>query len=145
MEANPEKRGIEIDEITLRHLKRAGKWSMFIAIIGFIILGVILIAGVIAGTFLASFKAGDTGSKLPDALVMAIVLFTGVLSLFPVFFLVNFSKHASNAVRLHDSVEFKKAIKSLMRYFTYVGIIIILILSGYLAALFISGRSVSLV
>jgi hypothetical protein len=145
MEANTEKRSIEIDEITLRHLKSAGKWSMFIGIIGFILLGIIIVAGILAGTFLAAFNTGDTGTKLPDAVVMAIVLSIGVICLFHVFFLVRFSKHASNAVRLHDSNEFKKAVKSLKLYFVYIGILIIILLSGYLAALVISGSSVSLV
>jgi len=145
MEANPDKKNIEIDEVTLRHLKSAGKWSMFIGIIGFILLGIIIVGGILAGTFLAAFNTADSGSELPDAVIMAIVLTTGVISLFHVFFLVRFSKHASNAVSHKDSTEFKKAIKSLKLYFIYIGILLIILISGYLAALVISGSSVSLV
>ena len=145
MEANPDKKIIEIDEATLRHLKSAGKWSMFIGIIGFILLGIIIIAGILAGTFLAAFNSGDSGTKLPDALIMAIIIAAGVICLLHVFFLVRFSKHASNAVKMNDSTEFKKAIKSLKLYFIYIGILIIILLSGYLAAFVISGSSVSLV
>jgi hypothetical protein len=145
MEASPDKKKIEIDEVTLRHLKSAGKWSMFIGIIGFILLGIVIVAGILAGTFLAAFNAGDPDSKLPDAVIVAIALITVVICLFHVFFLVRFSKHASNAVRLHDSNEFRKAVKSLKLYFVYIGILIIILLSGYLAALVISGSSVSLV
>jgi len=145
MEVNPNKKKIEIDEATLRHLKSAGKWSMFIGIIGFILLGIIIIAGILAGTFLAAFNSGESGTKLPDALIMAIIIAAGVICLFHVFFLVRFSKHASNAARMNDSTEFKKAIKSLKLYFIYIGILIIILLSGYLAAFVISGSSVSLV
>jgi len=145
MEVNPDKKIIEIDEATLRHLKSAGKWSMFIGIIGFILLGIIIIAGILAGTFLAAFNSGDSGTKLPDALIMAIIIAAGVICLLHVFFLVRFSKHASNAARMNDSTEFKKAIKSLKLYFIYIGILIIILLSGYLAAFVISGSSVSLV
>ena len=145
MEVNPDKKIIEIDEATLRHLKSAGKWSMFIGIIGFILLGIIIIAGILAGTFLAAFNSGESGTKLPDALIMAIIIAAGVICLLHVFFLVRFSKHASNAARMNDSTEFKKAIKSLKLYFIYIGILIIILLSGYLAAFVISGSSVSLV
>jgi len=145
MEASPDKKNIEIDEVTLRHLKSAGKWSMFIGIIGFILLGIIIVAGILAGTFLAAFNKGDSGFILPDALIMIIMLAVAVICLFHVFFLMRFSKHASNAVRLHNSTELKKAIKSLKLYFIYIGILIIILLSGYLAALVIAGNSVSLV
>jgi len=145
MEASPDKKNIEIDEVTLRHLKSAGKWSMFIGIIGFILLGIIIVAGILAGTFLAAFNKGDSGFILPDALIMIIMLAVAVICLFHVFFLMRLSKHASNAARLHNSTELKKAIKSLKLYFIYIGILIIILLSGYLAALVIAGNSVSLV
>jgi magnesium-transporting ATPase (P-type) len=145
MEPLIENRKIELDQETLNHLNTARKWSMFIGIIGFILLGIIIVAGILAGTFLAAFNTGDSGSDLPDAVVMAVVLTTGIISLFHVFFLVRFSKHASNAIRLHDSNEFKKAVKSLKLYFIYIGILIIILLSGYLAAFVISGSSVSLI
>ena len=61
METSLEERKIEIEEETLDHLNITRKWTMFLAIIGFIFLGLFIVMGVLAGTFLASV-AGAIGA-----------------------------------------------------------------------------------
>jgi hypothetical protein len=143
MEAPLENKKIELEQETLKHLNTTRKWAMFLAIIGFIILGLIVIIGLIAGTFLTAFNSGEKGLGIPESLMFVPVLFLAVIYFFPVLFLFRFSKHTSHAIHSLDKQEFHKAIKNLKYYFVYIGILIIIILSIYLVILIIAGSSMA--
>ena len=51
---------IEIEQDTLKDLDTTRKWTMFLAILGFIGIGVFLIVGIFAGIFFSVFNKGDT-------------------------------------------------------------------------------------
>ncbi len=93
MDSNPEQRKIEIGEETLKHLNKLRKWTMFLAVSGFIFLGIIIALGLITGTFLTAFNHSDKTPGLSDALVLAGFIGLALLTFFPVFFLFRFSKH----------------------------------------------------
>jgi hypothetical protein len=143
METPSEIRKIEIEHDTLNHLNTMRKWAMFLAIIGFILLGLIIIVGLIAGTFLTAFNTSEKGLGIPDSLMFAPVLLLALVYFFPVLFLFRFSKHTSHAIRTLDKLELHKAIKNLKSYFAYLGILIIIILSLYIVVLIIAGSSMA--
>ena len=121
METNLENRKIEIENETLKYLNTARKWAMFLAIIGFIFLGLIIVIGLIAGTFLTAFNSGEKSLGIPESLMFIPVLLVALLYFFPVLFLFRFSKHTSHAIQTLDKMEFHKAIKNLKSYFAYIG------------------------
>ena len=125
MENSLETRKIEIEQKTLKNLNTIRKWTMFIAIIGFILLGLLLIIGLIAGTFLSAFKLGDTGLGIPESLGLIVVFVMAVIYFFPVYFLFRFSKHTARAVQTLNKEELHKAFKSLKSYVVYLGVLII--------------------
>jgi hypothetical protein len=143
MESPLEIRKIEIEQDTLNHLNSTRKWAMFLAIIGFIFLGLMLIIGLLAGTFLTAFSTGEKGLGIPDSLMFVPIVLMGIIYFFPVLFLFRFSKHTSHAIRNLDKLELHKAIKSLKAYFAYIGILIIIVLSLYLVVLIIAGSSMA--
>jgi hypothetical protein len=143
MEIQPEPRKIEIDEKTLNHLNTTRKWVMFLAIIGFIVLGLFIVISLIAGTFLTVFNLSDKGLGVPESLMFIPVLLLALIYFFPVLFLFRFSKHMGHAIQTLDNEELHKALKNLKSYFVYIGTLIILGLTGYLVALIIAGSSLS--
>jgi len=145
MENNLEPRKIEIEQKTLNNLNTIRKWTMFIAIIGFILLGLLLTIGLIAGTFLSAFKSGESGLGIPESLVLIIIFAMSLIYFFPVFFLFRFSKHAAHAVETFDKTELHKAFKNLKFYFVSFGLIIIFALTLYVFALIITGTSVGFI
>jgi hypothetical protein len=144
MEAPLENRKIEIEEETLSHLNTTRKWAMFVAIIGFIFLGLIIIIGAIAGTFLTAFSSGEKGLGIPESLMFIPFLLIAVIYLFPILFLFRFSKHTLHAIQTLDKLVFNKAIKNLKYFFAYIGIIIIIIFSFYIIVLIVAGSSMAL-
>ncbi len=143
METTLENRKIEIENETLKYLNTARKWAMFLAIIGFIFLGLIIVIGLIAGTFLTAFNSGEKSLGIPESLMFIPVLLVAVLYFFPVLFLFRFSKHTSHAIQTLDKKELHKAIRNLKSYFAYIGIMIIIVFSFYIAVLIVAGTSMA--
>lgn len=143
MENSPENRKIEIEQETIKYLNTIRKWVMFLAIIGFIFFGLIILIGLIAGTFLSAFSGGKLNTIFPGPLIFLPLLLAAALYFFPVFFLFRFSKHTARAVEYLDKLELHKAFKNLKFYFIYVGVLIIIFLLTYLVALVIAGSSMT--
>jgi hypothetical protein len=141
MESIPETRKIEIEEETLKTLNTTRKWTMFISIIGFILLGLLLVIGFIAGTFLTAFKIGDAGLGIPESMALIIIFVLSLVYFFPVFFLFRFSKHTANAVQSLNKEDLRKAFRNLKFYFIYLGVLLIMAMVLYLAALIFTGSS----
>lgn len=144
MENATEIRKIEIEQDTLRDLDTTRKWSMFMAILGFIGIGIILVLGLFAGVFLSVFKGGNAELGITESLlVFLLIILISAIYFFPVLYLFRFSKHTSNAVRTLEKAELHKAIKNLRRYFVYLGVLIIIVLVIYVIAFIVAGASVS--
>jgi hypothetical protein len=143
MENTSEIRKIEIGEESLNHLNTTRKWAMFLAIMGFIFLGIMLLFGVIAGVFLSAFKSGLDTNGLTGILMGLFIIIMGAVYFFPLLYLFRFSKHTANAVQTLDKQELYKAIKNLKLYFVYIGVLIIIVLAFYAVALVVAGTSMA--
>jgi len=141
MNSNPEIRKIEIGQETLKNLNTIRKWTMFLAITGFIFLGLIITLGLITGTFLSAFNHSDKIPGVPDTLLLTAFFGVAVICFFPILFLFRFSKHTSNAISELDKQELHKAFKYLKRYYIYIGVLLIIAVSIYIAGLIIAGTT----
>lgn len=141
MGPTPEIEKVEITEESLKNLNISRKWSMFIAIIGFIFLGLIIIIGILTSTFLFAFKPGEANSEIPGIGILAAFIILIIGYFLPVFFLYRFSKNIDHAVQTREKKELNKAFKNLKLYFVYMGVFFIIVLLLYIIALIISGSS----
>jgi hypothetical protein len=144
MEIPLELQKIELGPETLKHLNTARKWAMFLAIISFILVGLVSIIGLIAGTFFKTFSAGEKMVGVPDSLVYIPMIAMAVIYFFPVLFLFRFSKFSHKAILTFNKDMLHKAIKNLKYYFAYIGILIIVIVSLYIVVLIVAGSSIAL-
>ncbi|MFA5820415.1 MAG: DUF5362 family protein [Bacteroidales bacterium] len=143
METTLENRKIEIAQETLNNLNTTRKWTMFLAIIGFIFLGLFIVIGVITGIFLSAFNSGATSMGIPESLLEVIFIILAIVYFFPVLFLFRFSKHTAHAVQTLDKQELHKAFQNLKSYFAYLGVLLIIVLSFYIVALIVTGTSMA--
>lgn len=143
MENNTGNSKIEVEQEALKYLNTTRKWVMFLAVFGFIILGLIIIIGLIAGTFMSAFSGGKSESLFSGPMIFGAVVFAAVTCFFPGLYLFRFSKHIHRALESYDKLELRKAFKNLRSYFVYIGILIILFLGAYIAAIVITGSSMS--
>ncbi|MBN2616641.1 MAG: hypothetical protein JXR71_13190 [Bacteroidales bacterium] len=122
---------IYLDQQALVHLNETRNWTLFLAIMGFIAIGLLILAGIIVSLVFNTMKTpampGFFGVLYP---VLFIVL--GVLYFFPAYFLMQFSKFSSMTLRERSTELFSKAMKYLKYYYRYTGILVIVVISFYL-------------
>jgi magnesium-transporting ATPase (P-type) len=143
METPSEERKIEIGPESLNHLNSMWKWTMFLSILGFIFLGLLIIAGVVTSTFLTAFKTQEANLGIPESFMIIILIVIAAIYFFPVFFLFRFSRNTRDAIQNLDKRKLEKAFRNLRIYFTYIGIMVIVVLSIYFVALLAAGASMS--
>jgi len=141
MENTAEIRKIEIEQETLNDLNTTRKWTMFLAILGFILIGIIVIGGLVTGLFLSVFKTQNSNIGITESLLFVVFIVIAVIGFFPYFFLFRFSKHTSSAVKNLDKQELHIAFKNLKTYYVYIGILMIILISIYVIAVITAGTS----
>lgn len=124
---------LQVDHEVSSHLGQTAKWAKFLAIVGFIGCGFILLAVLFVGT-LSSFSVSPLSAATVAGGFMQIVLLiaTGVLYFLPCLFLFNFSKKMQLAIRNNDQYSLVASFRQLKLVFKYIGIITIVIISIYL-------------
>ena len=140
---NNENRRIEIEQDSLDHLNTIRKWTMFFSVIGSIFIGLMIIAGIVAGAFLSIFETGEMGTGISRWIMMSFILVIALIYFFPVLFLFRFSIHTRNAVQSTSKEELRLALKNLKSYFVYIGVLVIIGLAFYFIALAIAGTSMA--
>jgi mannose/fructose/N-acetylgalactosamine-specific phosphotransferase system component IIC len=144
MELETKKKSIEIEEETLIDLNTTRKWTMFLAVIGYIFLGLFLILGLVAGTFLSAFKSGENYIGIPETYTLLAVPVSAIVLFFPGIYLFRYSKNMARAVKNYDKEALRISLKNLKNYFAYLGILVIVILVLYLVALVVAGSATRL-
>lgn len=135
--------GFGIDTASRAHLSEAAKWAKFLAIVGFVVCGLIVIAGIFAGSFLSMMSGtysdeyrGSTALTSGMGAVMA-VMYIGmaILFFFPYLFLFKFANQMKSALNTNDQQTLNSSFQNLKVMFRYVGILTIVLLSFYALAI----------
>lgn len=124
---------LEVNEDIKGFLKEISKWTNFLSILGFVGLGLMVVAGV----FLSFFSSlnefgGDFAYGLGYS--MGVGLFYVCIALiyfFPILYLFKFSKKMKNALKLNNNEDFKLAVANLKSHYKFMGIFAIVIISVY--------------
>lgn len=131
--------GLSIDATSKAHLTVAAKWAKFLAIIGFIVCGIIVLAGIFAGSLMSSFSSSQYGefggwTNLGGFGALAAVFYVliALLYFFPCLFLFNFAAKMKAALLADDQDTLNLSFQNLKKTFRFVGIVTIVVLSIYL-------------
>jgi hypothetical protein len=156
MENSLENKKVEIGQEALGYLETTRKWTMFFAILGFVFMGLILIGGVVAGSFIRGLTSGMSGMEgaegmgsmraaggFASIMMIIVMLIVAVIYFFPLFYLLKFSTHAKKAVAACDANEMTLAFKYIKSYWKYLGILVIIFLVVYLIIFLIFGASMA--
>ena len=129
MEENKKK--IELNEVAIDALRVSAKWSLFLAIMGFIGIGFMIIAAIFISSIMGELP--DNGNP-----VLALKGFIGVIYIVlaalyfpPVYYLFKYATDMKTALQNQDSTEVGDALNYLKSHHRYLGISIIVIISLY--------------
>jgi uncharacterized membrane protein YjgN (DUF898 family) len=143
MDNNQNLFSLTIDPVTKAHLYETAKWARFLAIIGFVFLGLMVIAG-IAMSFLFSSMPNmdadlDTPSPMASVFTGGMIFFyilMAAIMFFPLLYLYRFAERVKFSIEGNDQETLNSSFHQLKMCFRYVGIFTIVML-GFYALVFI--------
>ncbi len=129
--ASTELFSLEIDETAKSTFLEMARWTKFLSIMGFIFLGLFVIAGIVLA-MVADNMPGNSPFAVFGA-VGTMVYFIGIaaVTFYPVYALLRFSTGIKPAIKNHDKFQFNRALRSLKNTFKYYGIMMIVFLGIY--------------
>ena len=127
---------LQITPKAVSFLATTAKWTKFLAILGFIIAGFLILAGIIVALFYStlSSKMENTGlmSYFNSELIGLVYIVIAGLYIWPILYLNNFSNAMTRAVRSGTTERLTNALLNLKRFFKFIGILMIVMLVIYL-------------
>ena len=128
--------GLGIDHISKSHLSEAARWARFIAICGFIFLGLMVIYGIVISFVFANmtskmneFDNGSNARDLSNMMGVGMIIFyiiCAVISFFPYYFLLRFANKMKAALISNDQETLNSSFQNLKILYRYVGILMII-------------------
>ena len=143
---------LNFDQAIRTHLSEAAKWGKFLAIFGFIICGLIIVAGLFMAANVNEltstsrrYSMYDDGAALQGmgAMMAVIYIILAAIYFFPCLFLLRFSNKMKAALQTDDQAMLTASFQNLKVMFRFVGILTIIIIAFYLLA-FIAGGIASM-
>ena len=125
-----------LTEQILAYLNETRRWAKFLAIMGFVGVGLIVILALSIGSlvnFISSLS--PTPLPFPAFLLTVVYLFVALLYFFPVLYLYRFSTKMELALARKDQRELKSSFENLKSVFKFLGIMTIVVLSLYALAI----------
>lgn len=148
MEQNQESNlfGLTIDNTSRSHLNEAARWARFLAIVGFVFVGIIAVVAIFGGTYLSKIfsSSGSGNNPFGDAYssgyTVGIILYYLIIALlifFAYLFLYRFSVSIKTALSANDQDMLNKGFQNLKILYRYWGILTIIGLCFFIFALIV--------
>ena len=126
-----------IDWRSKEFLKETAKWTKFLAILGFVGIGLMVLGSLVMLFAPSSFMFnGDFpfGGKI---FMMLLYLAFAVLYYFPISYLYQFSENTKKAIVNNDNNAIRDAFEFLKSHYKFMGILTIILLAFYAIMIFI--------
>ena len=124
---------LQVTPFAKTYLRETSRWGFFLAIMGFIFIGLLILGGFFAGSYLSSLSQ-MTGARtpFPGFLLGMIYVVMGVLYIFPTYYLYQFSRKMKIAIATTDSGVLESALENQKSLYKFMGILVIVILAVYI-------------
>ncbi|MDP4151575.1 MAG: DUF5362 family protein [Bacteroidota bacterium] len=135
---------LQVDHQSSSYLADTARWAKFIAIVGFVLCGLILLVAIFAGSMLASFSRFGGGGVDGVAaaglggFVTVVYILIGLLYFFPCLYLFNFATKMQVALRNNDQEQLGQSFRNLKACYRFIGVLLIIYL-GFIALALIFG------
>ena len=126
-----------IDWRSKEFLKETAKWTKFLAILGFVGIGFMVLGSLVmlfAPSSLMSNGDFPFGGKI---FMMLLYLAFAVLYYFPISYLYQFSENTKKAIENNDNNAIRDAFEFLKSHYKFMGILTIILLAFYAIIIFI--------
>lgn len=126
--------GLSIDATGRQHLAEAARWARFLAIVGFVFIGLLAILAITGGSFIANtfrrtnqFDGTDAGVATGFTIALAIYyLCIALLVFFAYLFLYRFAVNMRAALRGNSQESLNRSFQNLKILYRYWGILTVI-------------------
>ena len=132
MENTPAEQQLNIDPGMKTDLESTRKWAGFMAIVGFVFLGLMALMALLVGPLVSIFSGNSNLTVWPLFLGGFVYLIIAVIYFFPILFLYRFSRYTRKGIHENDPKAMGLAFKNLKSHYTFIGILMALALGLYL-------------
>jgi hypothetical protein len=120
---------LTVTAATRSYLHEAARWAKFIAIVGFVFVGLFVMVALF-------FVVGFSSTEIPGlgrwgGAFGIIYLLIALLYFFPLLYLFRFAEKTKYAVERQSSVELESGIENLKANFKFVGIMLLVVIGLY--------------
>lgn len=129
---------LQLDQLTASYLYDAAKWNKFLAIVGFILCGLMIVFSIFAGSIFTAMYGSMPGMEGMNFMsagggIFLTIFYLGatVLYLIPNIWRYKFAVQAMAAVRGNDVVQLNLSLNNLRKYSKFWGILTIIIIVLY--------------
>jgi hypothetical protein len=127
---------LQFDSQSGAYLGEAARWARFLAILGFIGTGLLVIIGVFMGTTMSgALSSMGVMGGLGGGMIAVIYILMALLYFFPCLYLFRFGSGVRTATRNNDQQSLVSSLKNLKSCFKYFGVLSIIIMSLYALAI----------
>jgi hypothetical protein len=132
---------LQIDQPSQNYLSESARWARFLSIMGFIGCGLMVLGGLLFGSFFSYMMKNNepettaVAGGLFSSLYAASAILGAVLVFFPSMYLFRFSSKMRIATNNNDQSALTDSIKNLKSFFKFYGIVTIVVLSVYALAI----------
>lgn len=131
---------IRLNEAAQSYLRESAKWSMFLAIMGFIGIGFMVLAGIFMGTIMSSLPMGnEMGGRMSNnpfammpGLMAGFYILIALLYFFPIYYLYKYASNTKVALQSTNPDLLTEALGYLKSHHKFLGIMMIVIISLYI-------------
>ena len=121
---------MQLSDQAKKYLLEASKWANFIAIFGFIAIGLLIIMSFSIGSIMANLPEGSLGGIPPKFFSFFYLIAAGIYFI-PVFFLFQFVQKIKQAFLEDDDNLLTSGLKKLRSHYKFIGILMIVFLVFY--------------
>lgn len=123
---------LRIDGAAKTFLAEAAKWTTFLAILGFIGVGFMVLAALAIMTIGSRISMGPMGG---GAWISIIYLALAAFYFFPINYLYKFSSNMKEALRTNNQASLTKSFEYLKSHYKFIGILTIILFGFYILAI----------
>ena len=128
---------LKVDQQSISYLGEAARWAKFIAIIGFVFCGLMVMGSFFLGTMLSTMLASTIGgySGIGGGFITFFYLIFAAIWFIPCLFLYRFGAQMQVAVKSNQQERLNYSLGNLKSYFKYIAVLFIIMLSIYALAI----------
>jgi uncharacterized integral membrane protein len=122
---------LRLNDRSQKFLRETCRWAFILAIIGFVVSGLLLFIGIFALIF---FNDVNTQGVIPVYMLSSIYIVIAVIGFFPSVYMYSFSRRMANALREKNTEDLTAAFSKLKSYFKFLGIAALIMIAFYIIA-----------